>query len=244
MTPSKVAIVTGASRGIGAAVARRLAEDGYRVAINYASNTEEAENTVAALRAAGHTAIAVQADVALPDQVRALFDTTERELGKVDVLVNNAGILKTAPLADTSDELFARTFAINVRDSFNTMREAATRLNEGGSIVNFSTSVVGLKPPGYAIYGATKAAVETMSQIFAKELRGRRIRVNVVAPGPVATELFFDGKTPEQIAHFAGLPPLERLGEPEDIARVVSFLAGLDAGWVNGQVLRANGGVV
>jgi 3-oxoacyl-[acyl-carrier protein] reductase len=243
MTPSKVAIVTGASRGIGAAVARRLAEDGYRIAINYASNTGEAERTVAALRAAGHMAIAVQADVAQPDQVRALFDA-ERELGKVDVLVNNAGILETAPLADTSDELFARTFAINVQGSFNTMREAAARLNEGGSIVNFSTSVVGLKPPGYAIYGATKAAVETMSQIFARELRGRRIRVNVVAPGPVATELFFDGKTPEQIAHFAGLPPLERLGEPEDIARVVSFLAGLDAGWVNGQVVRANGGVV
>ena len=244
MTPSKVAIVTGASRGIGAAVARRLAEHVYRHAVNYASTSQDAETTVAERRAAGHTAIAIQADVAQPDQVRALFDTTERELGKVDVLVNNAGILKTVPLAETSDAQFARTFAINVQGSFNTMREAATRLNEGGSIVNFSTSVVGLKPPGYAIYGATKAAVETMSQIFAKELRGRRIRVNVVAPGPVATELFFDGKTPEQIAHFAQLPPLERLGEPDDIARVVSFLAGPDAAWVNGQVLRANGGVV
>lgn len=244
MNPSKVAIVTGASRGIGAAVARRLAEDGYRVAINYASNVQEADNTVAALRAAGHTAIAIKADVADPAQVRALFDTAERELGKVDVLVNNAGILKVTPLADTSDELFARTFAINVQGTFNTMREAATRLNDGGAIVNFSTSVVGLKLPGYAIYSATKAAVETMSQVFAKELRGRAIRVNVVAPGPVATELFFDGKTPEQIAQLAQMPPLARLGEPEDIAKVVSFLASPDAGWVNGQVLRANGGVV
>ncbi|MDN4038830.1 SDR family oxidoreductase [Massilia sp. YIM B02443] len=241
---TRVAIVTGASRGIGAAVTQRLAEDGYRVAVNYASNVAEADKTVAALRAAGHTAIAVQADVSQADQVRALFDTVERELGKVDVLINNAGILKTVPLADSSDELFQRTFAINVQGTFNTLREAATRLNDGGSIVNFSTSVVGLKLPGYTIYSATKAAVESMSQIFAKELRGRRIRVNVVAPGPVATELFLDGKTPEQIAHFASLPPLERLGEPRDIANVVSFLAGPDAAWVNGQVLRANGGVI
>jgi 3-oxoacyl-[acyl-carrier protein] reductase len=243
-TRSRVALVTGASRGIGAAVARRLAEDGYAVAINYASNVQEADSTVAALRAAGHTAVAIQADVSRPEQVAALFDATERALGKIDVLVNNAGILKTMPLADTSDELFARTFAINVQGSFNTMREAATRMNDGGSIVNFSTSVIALKLPGYAIYSASKAAVEAMSQVFAKELRGRRIRVNVVAPGPVATELFFDGKTPEQIAQFAKMPPLERLGEPGDIASVVSFLAGPDAGWVNGQVLRANGGVV
>jgi len=243
-TSSRVAIVTGASRGIGAACAQRLAEDGYRVAINYASNVQEADKTVAALRAAGHTALAIQADVSQADQVRTLFATTERELGKVDVLVNNAGILKTQPLAKTGDDLFARTFAINVQGTFNTLREAATRLNDGGAIVNFSTSVIGLKLPGYAIYSATKAAVEAMTQVFAKELRGRGIRVNVVAPGPVATELFFDGKTPEQIAQFAKMPPLERLGEPRDIANVVSFLVGPDAAWVNGQVLRANGGVV
>ena len=239
----QVAIVTGASRGIGAAIAQRLAEDGYKVAVNYAGNAQEAERTVERLRAAGHTALAVRADVSQADQVRALFDTAERELGKVDVLVNNAGILKTMPLADTTDELFAQTFAINVQGSFNTLREAAARLNDGGRIVNFSTTVVATRLPGYAAYTASKAAVEALTGIFAKELRGRQVRVNAVAPGPVATELFFNGKTQEQIAHYAAMPPLERLGEPEDIAKVVSFLVGPDSGWVNGQVLRANGGL-
>ena len=239
----QVAIDTGASRGIGAAIAQRLAEDGYKVAVNYAGNAQEAERTVERLRAAGHTALAVRADVSQADQVRALFDTAERELGKVDVLVNNAGILKTMPLADTTDELFAQTFAINVQGSFNTLREAAARLNDGGRIVNFSTTVVATRLPGYAAYTASKAAVEALTGIFAKELRGRQVRVNAVAPGPVATELFFNGKTQEQIAHYAAMPPLERLGEPEDIAKVVSFLVGPDSGWVNGQVLRANGGL-
>lgn len=237
-----VAIVTGASRGIGAAIAQRLAEDGYRIVVNYASNSAEAHRVVATLHATGHGAIAVQADVSQPEQVRALFDAAERELGPVEVLVNNAGVLQTMPLADTSDELFARTFAINVQGTFNTLREAARRLKDGGRIVNFSTTVLAMKLPGYAIYSASKAAVETMSGVFAKELRGRRIRVNTVAPGPVATELFFSGKTQEQIEQFARMPPLERLGEPGDIARIVSFLVSEESGWVNGQVLRANGG--
>jgi len=237
-----VAIVTGASRGIGAAIAQRLAEDGYRIVVNYASNAAEAHRVVATLHATGHAAIAVQADVSQPEQVAALFDAAERELGPVDVLVNNAGVLQTMPLADTSDELFARTFAINVQGTFNTLREAARRLNDGGRIVNFSTTVLAMKLPGYAIYSASKAAVEAMSGVFAKELRGRRIRVNTVAPGPVATELFFSGKTQEQIEGFAKMPPLERLGEPGDIARIVSFLVSEESGWVNGQVLRANGG--
>jgi len=237
-----VAIVTGASRGIGAAIAQRLAEDGYRIVVNYASNAAEAHRVVATLHATGHAAIAVQADVSQPEQVAALFDAAERELGLVDVLVNNAGVLQTMPLADTSDELFARTFAINVQGTFNTLREAARRLNDGGRIVNFSTTVLAMKLPGYAIYSASKAAVEAMSGVFAKELRGRRIRVNTVAPGPVATELFFSGKTQEQIEGFAKMPPLERLGEPGDIARIVSFLVSEESGWVNGQVLRANGG--
>ena len=237
-----VAIITGASRGIGAALALRLAEDGYRIVVNYATNAAEAHRVVAALHVTGHTAIAVQADVSRPGEVRALFDAAERELGKVDVLVNNAGVLRTMPLADTSDELFAQTFGVNVQGTFNTLREAARRLNDGGRIVNFSTTVLAMKLPGYAIYAASKAAVEAMTGVFAKELRGRRIRVNTVAPGPVATELFFAGKTEEQIAHFAKLPPLERLGEPGDIARIVSFLVSEESGWINGQVLRANGG--
>ena len=242
-TTRKVAIVTGASRGIGASVARQLAADGFAVAINYASNAAEAEALVAALQESGHRAVAIKADVSNVAEVRQLFEQAEQALGKVDVLVNNAGILKTVPLADTSDELFDQTFAVNTRGTFNTLREAAKRLNDGGRIVNFSSTTLALNLPGYAVYNATKAAVEAMTHVFAKELRGRNITVNAVAPGPVATELFLHGKTPEQIHQFSKMPPLERLGQPDDIAHVVSFLAGPQAGWVNGQVLRANGGL-
>jgi 3-oxoacyl-[acyl-carrier protein] reductase len=240
---SQVAIVTGASRGIGAAIARRLAAGGFAVAVNYASSAAEADALVAELRAGGARAFAVRADVSKADPVRAMFDATERELGRVDGRVNNAGVLKTVPLAQTSDALYDQTFDINVRGTFNTLREAATRLNDGGRIVNFSSTTVALNLPGYSVYIATKAAVESFTQVFAKELRGRRITVNAVAPGPVATALFFEGKTEAQIATLAGMPPLQRLGEPGDIASVVGFLVSPAAGWVNGQVLRANGGL-
>lgn len=242
-THRKVAIVTGASRGIGAEIARRLVADGFAVAINYANSATEAENLAEQLVAAGGVAAAIQADVASPDDVRRLFDATEHHLGKVDVLVNNAGVMTTMPLAETSDEVFERTFAINTRGTFNTLREASKRMNDGGRVINFSTTALALKLPGYAIYNASKAAVESLTHVFAKELRGRNITVNAVAPGPVATELFLNGKTEEQVKHFASLPPLQRLGEPEDIANVVSFLAGPDSGWINGQILRANGGI-
>jgi len=241
--PSKVALVTGASRGIGAAVARRLASDGFSVVANYASSSNEADALVAELKAAGAQAIAVKADVAKADEVRHMFEISEQQLGKVDVLVNNAGVLKTVPLADTSDALFDQTLNINLRGTFNTLREAAARMNDGGRIVNFSSTTLALNMPGYAVYNATKAAVEAFTHVFAKELRGRNITVNAVAPGPIATSLFLDGKTDEQIQTFAEMPPLQRLGQPDDIASVVSFLAGPDAGWVNGQILRANGGV-
>lgn len=241
---SKVAIVTGAARGIGAAIAKQLASEGFAVAINYASSVTDASKLVVALRQAGHQAIAVKADVANADDVRRLFDETETQLGKVDVLVNNAGILKVMPLAQHTDELFDQNFNIHARGTFNTLREAATRLNAGGRIINFSSSTVGMNLPGYAVYIASKAAVESLTQVFAKEMRGRNITVNAVAPGPVATELFLQGKTEEQIQTFAKMPPLERLGQAEDIARVVSFLVGPDSTWVNGQVLRANGGLV
>ena len=239
----KIAIVTGASRGIGAAVAQRLARDGFALAVNYASSPAQAESLVAELKAAGGKAIAVKADVASAHEVRAMFDAVEAQLGKVDVLVNNAGVLKTLPLAEHSDAQYDQTFDINVRGTFNTLREAAARLNGGGRIVNFSSTTLALNMPGYAIYNATKAAVEAFTHVFAKELRGRGITVNAVAPGPIATSLFLDGKTEEQVQAFAKMPPLQRLGQPEDIASVVSFLAGPDAGWVNGQILRANGGV-
>lgn len=240
----KVAIVTGASRGICAALAKRLAGDGMAVVINYSSSAAEAEALVADICEQGGKAIALRADVATAQEVRQLFEETERRLGKVDVLVNNAGIFKALPVAETDDALFERTIAVNLAGVFNTLREASARLNDGGRIINFSTSVLGLNLPGYALYGASKAAVETLTRVFAKEMRGRSVTVNAVAPGPVATELFLSGKSEEQVEHFVRMSPLERLGQPEDIAAVVSFLAGPDAAWVNGQVLRANGGLV
>lgn len=245
-SPAKVAIVTGASRGIGAAIARRLARDGMRVVVNYASGNVEAERLVAAIAADGGQAIAVKADVADAADVQAMFDAAEAAFGGVDVLVNNAGVMPSElpALADTDDATFDRLFAINVKGSFNTMRQAATRLRHGGSVVNFSTSVIGLALPGYAVYGATKAAIETMTTVFAKELRGKNITVNAVAPGPTATALFLTGKTEDTIERMSKMAPLERLGTPEDIAAAVAFLAGPDGRWVNGQTLRANGGLV
>jgi 3-oxoacyl-[acyl-carrier protein] reductase len=246
MNASPVAIVTGASRGIGAAIARRLARDGYAVVVNYAGNAAEAAKVVDGIAAAGGQAVAVQADVADPAAARRLFDETLRAYGRVDLLVNNAGIMPPSlpPLADTDDQTFDRLFAVNVKGSFNTMREAASRMQAGGRIINFSTSVIGLALPGYAIYGATKAAIEVMTNILAKELRGRGITVNAVAPGPTATALFLDGKSPEAIERLAKAAPLERLGTPEDIADTVAMLAGPNGGWINGQTLRANGGLV
>jgi 3-oxoacyl-[acyl-carrier protein] reductase len=238
----KIALVTGASRGIGAAIAGRLAADGFDVAVNYVGNAAAAAAVVAKLKDSGVRAIAVRGDVAKTADVRQMFQQTEDQLGQIDVLVNNAGILHNATLAEASDEAFDRQFAVNAKGSFNTMREAAARLQQGGRIVNFSSTLVAMNLPDYGVYTATKAAVESLTQVFAKELRGRGISVNAVAPGPVATELFLDGKTDEQVAFFANMPPLQRLGQPDDIAKVVSFLAGPDGGWVNGQVLRANGG--
>lgn len=241
---NKVAIVTGASRGIGAAVAERLASDGFAVVVNYAASADSAEALVRQIKSGGGKALAAQADVSDPDAMRGMFEKTERAFGGVDVLVNNAGIMKLAKLADCDDAQFDRQIAINLKGSFNGMREAARRLRDGGRIVNFSTSIVGTKLETYGVYAATKSAVETMTAILSKELRGRNITVNAVAPGPVTTELFLEGKSPELIARMAKMSPLERIGTPQDIASVVSFLVGPDGGWVNGQVLRANGGLV
>ncbi len=241
---SRVAIVTGASRGIGAAVAQRLAGDGFTVVINYSASAKPAETLVREIEAKGGRALAARADVSDADAMRGMFDTAERAFGGVDVLVNNAGIMKLAKIADSDDALFDSQIAINLKGSFNGMREAARRLRDGGRIVNFSTSVVGTKLETYSIYAATKAAVETMTAILSKELRGRNITVNAVAPGPVTTELFLNGKSTELVERMAKMNPMERLGTPEDIASVVAFLVGPDGGWINGQVLRANGGMV
>lgn len=244
-TAQQVAIVTGASRGIGAEIARQLGSEGYAVVVNYAGNEAEAQNVVDAITAANGNAIAVQADVADSKAVNALFEQTIAAFGRVDVLINNAGIMppNLPMLADTDDATFDRLIAVNLKGSFNTMRAAAAHLQQGGRIVNFSTSVIGLALPGYAVYAATKGAIEVMTNIFAKELRGKQITVNAVAPGPTATALFLNGKTPEVVERMAKAAPLERLGTPEDIAKAVTYLAAPD-GWVNGQTLRANGGLV
>jgi 3-oxoacyl-[acyl-carrier protein] reductase len=240
----RVTIVTGSSKGIGAAVAERLAGDGLAVVVNYASGAAPADNLVEKLKQAGGQAIAVQADVSDPAAIKALFDAAEKAFGGIDVLVNNAGIMKLAPVADTSDDLWRQTLAINLTGPFNGMREAARRLRDGGRIVNFSSSVVGLYQPTYAAYAATKGGVEAMTHILSKELGRRKITVNAIAPGPVATELFLHDKSDGDIKPIVERTPLGRLGEPEDIARLVSFLVGEDGAWINGQVLRANGGIL
>ena len=241
---NKVALVTGASRGIGAAIAERLAKDGFTTVINYAGNAALAEELAQTIEKAGGKALTAQGDVADPDAVRRMFDAAETAFGGVDVLVNNAGIMLLSPLANVDDASFDRQIAVNLKGTFNTLREAAKRLRDGGRVINFSSSVVGLKPESYAVYAGTKAAVEAMTGIMAKEMRGRNITVNVVAPGPTGTDLFLTGKSEELVDRLAKANPLERLGTPEDIASVVAFLAGPDGGWVNGQVLRANGGMI
>jgi 3-oxoacyl-[acyl-carrier protein] reductase len=240
----KVALVTGASRGIGSAVAERLARDGFAVVVNYSGNADSAATLVNKIEKSGGRALAIKADVSDPHAVSEMFATTVAQLGGVDVLVNNAGVMLLSSLGETDDATFDRQVAINLKGTFNTLREAAKHLRSGGRIINFSSSVVGLLQPTYSVYAATKAAVEAMAKVFAKELRGRNITVNTVAPGPTATDLFLNGKPQPVIDHLAKLAPLERLGQPDDIARAVSFLAGADGAWINGQTLRANGGII
>ena len=243
-TEGRVAIITGSSQGIGAAVAQRLAADGLAVVINYSSKAAPAEELVKKIEGAGGRAVAIGGDVSDPAAVAQLFTQTESAFGGVDVLINNAGIMKLAPIAETTDELFDQTIAINLKGVFNGMREAAKRLRDGGRIVSFSSSVVGLYQPTYAAYAATKAGIEALSHILSKELGHKRITVNVIAPGPVATKLFLDGKSDDDIKPIVERTPLGRLGEPEDIARAISFLVSNDGEWINGQVLRANGGII
>jgi 3-oxoacyl-[acyl-carrier protein] reductase len=241
---ARAAIITGASRGIGAAVAARLAKDGFSVVVNYAGSEAEAAALVNKITSAGGRAIAAKADVTQAVEVSRMFEAAEKEFAGVDVLVNNAGIMQLSSVATTDDTVFDRLIAVNLKGTFNGLREAAKRLRNGGRIINFSTSVVGLKLETYGVYAATKAAVETLTAILSKELRGRSITVNAIAPGPTATDLFLHGKSQELIDRMAKMNPLERLGTPQDIAAAVSFLAGPDGGWINGQVLRANGGMI
>ncbi|MEU2583941.1 SDR family oxidoreductase [Streptomyces avermitilis] len=243
-TGARVAIVTGGSRGIGREVAQRLAGDGFTVVVGYAGNKEAADDVVRTIEAAGGRALAARADVAEKDDVTALFELAENSYGGIDVVVHAAGRMALAPIAELDlDELDA-LHRTNVRGTFVVGQQAARRLRPGGALVNFSTSVLGLAFPGYGAYAASKGAVEALTLILAREMRGRDVSVNAVAPGPTATDLFLDGKDEETVARLAAQSPLERLGTPRDIASVVAFLASPAGHWVNGQVVRANGGIV
>jgi 3-oxoacyl-[acyl-carrier protein] reductase len=239
----KVAIVTGSSRGIGARIATRLAQAGAGVVVNYAGRRDAAEQVVQSIEAGGGRALAVQGDVSKPQDVRALFDAAVERFGRVHILVNNAGIILYKRLDQTTDDEFDRLFAVNVKGVFNALREASRRLEDGGRIINFSSSTTRLMLPTYASYCATKAAVEQLTRIFAKEVGQRGITVNVVSPGPTNTELFTEGKSEADIQRMAAMAALGRIGQPEDVANLVLFLASDEAGWISAQNIGANGGL-
>lgn len=239
----KVILITGSSRGIGAAIAVKMADAGAKVIVNYAGSKEAAEEVVNQIKAAGGDAIALQADVSKSDEVKRMFDEAIAHYGRIDVLVNNAGIMITKTIKETTDEDFTRQFDINVKGTFNTMREAAGKLADNGTVINFSTSVNRIMIPGYATYVATKAAVEQLTRVFSKEVGNRGINVNSVSPGPTNTELFTNGKSQEVIDRLAALSPFNRIGEPNDISEIVLFLASDQAKWINAQNIGVNGGM-
>lgn len=238
----KVVIVTGSARGIGAATAKRLARDGYAVTVNYLTNRALAEKVVRDIVSAGGRATLLQADVAEPARVTALFDANEKAFGGVDVVINNAGIMNVGPFAQMTDAAFDRMMATNVKGSFNVLREAARRVRDGGRIISLGSSIVLQKPAFTGAYAASKATQEIFSSILAKELAGRRISVNAVAPGAVDTQLLRQHGE----SALRGIPeqtPMRRLGRSEDIADVIATLCSQDGGWINGQTVYANGGL-
>ena len=241
---SKVALVTGASGGIGRVVAKRLASDGFAVAVHYAGNPAKAETVVTEIKGAGGKATAVQADVAKPADVERLFKQTLEAFGTIDVVVHSAGIMPLLPIAGGDVETFDKVISTNLRGAFVVLAQAAQHVSSGGRIIAFSSSVIAKSFPTYGPYIASKAGVEGLVRVLANELRGRNTTVNAVAPGQVETDLFLKGKSDARIDELKKMNPLERLGQPEDMANLVSFLAGPDGGWINAQVLRANGGFV
>jgi 3-oxoacyl-[acyl-carrier protein] reductase len=243
MLKDKVALVTGSSKGIGRAIAERLGRDGASVVVNYLKSVDKAGEVVAAVQSAGGQAVAVQANVSKAADIQRLFDQTIEHFGKIDILVNNAGVLSTRPVAEITEEVVDELFGVNVKGTFFACKQAALRMNEGGRIINLSSTVTSLLLPGYAIYAASKGAVEQITRVVAKELGAHGITVNGVSPGPTDTELFREGKTEEQIISMAQLAAFGRLGEPKDIADAVAFLASEEARWITGQNIRVNGGV-
>jgi len=239
---SKTALITGASGGIGQSIAKRLASQGFAIALHYAGSSSKAAELAAQIEAAGSRVTVARADIENGTEVEQLFHKTIEEFGKIDVVVHTAGIMPLFPIDSAHLETFDKVIGTNLRGTFLVMAHAAKRLPSGGRIIVFSSSVLAKSFPGYGAYIASKAGVEGLVHVLANELRGRNITVNAVAPGPVATDLFFKGKSEDQVKEFKKLSPLERLGEPNDIAGVVSFLAGSEGAWVNSQVIRANGG--
>lgn len=238
----KVALVTGASRGIGRAIAERLAQDGFTLALNYAGNVAKAEETAKAIEAAGGKAFAIQGDISQPADVARVFDAAQA-LGVLEVVVNSAGVMGMAKIDEDNLEAFDQMIATNLRGTYLVLAQAAKRLRQGGRIIALSSTVIAKAFPHYGPYIASKAGVEGLVHVLANELRGRDITVNAVAPGPVETELFMQGKSEETVAQIANMSPLQRIGQPDEIAAAVAFLAGPDGRWVNSQVLRVNGGM-
>jgi 3-oxoacyl-[acyl-carrier protein] reductase len=239
---NKVAIVTGSSRGIGAQIAITLAEAGASVVINYSSNQKPADKVVSEIKANGGSAIAIKADISSPEEVKLMFDSAISQFGKINILINNAGSILYKTIQDTTDDDFDKIFSVNVKGTFNTLREAASRLENEGRIINLSSSTTRLMLPTYGAYCATKGAVEQLTRVFSKEVGARNITVNSISPGPINTELFTAGKSEEVINRLASMSAFNRIGEPVDVARIVSFLVSEEASWVTGQNIGANGG--
>jgi len=240
----KIALVTGASRGLGKEIAELLALHGAKVIVNYASSPEKAELVVSGIKEQGGEALAIQADISKVSEVERLFKETLDAYGRIDILVNNAGIMITKPLAAITEEDFDRQFAVNAKGTFFAIQKAAQHMGQGGRIINFSTSVTGQMFPTYSTYAGSKGAVEQFGRQLAKELGPKGISINTIAPGPINTELFTAGKTPEQIASVGSMNAFGRLAETEDISKVVLFLVSPDSGWITGQTIRVNGGFI